>query len=365
MNCRTAVELLPWLLNGTLKGEERRGVLEHLEECAECRQELVEIRDAGVLYQAHPGADELWAHAAGEISDPARAELLATHLTLCRSCAEEVALIRESRTTLGGEPAGRATPAAAPPSGQAPGDRPGGKLLAGPWSVRRWQNLALAASLAAALLGGAWIWTALSSPPGEGQVARAGQDFSEEVAAQRREIDRLEIELAALRDGQQSQSGGGGEDAGHLGELRAELERLRREVAGAEERIAGLDAEVEALAAPIASAPRVLYGGQAVYRDATGVSVEDLPALSRGEGERQTLQLAPGQRLGVARVRLELVGPDGEPSWADTVALTGGISDDLTLTLRPRNLDLGTWTVRILTEDGDKELTRFGFRVVE
>ncbi|HHQ42366.1 MAG TPA: zf-HC2 domain-containing protein, partial [Chromatiales bacterium] len=34
------VELLPWLANGTLEGEERERVQRHVEGCARCRAEL-------------------------------------------------------------------------------------------------------------------------------------------------------------------------------------------------------------------------------------------------------------------------------------------------------------------------------------
>jgi putative zinc finger protein/fervidolysin-like protein len=51
--------LLPWFVNGTLKGEELALVQRHLDECLRCRQEvewLRELRSALVAGEAMPGA---------------------------------------------------------------------------------------------------------------------------------------------------------------------------------------------------------------------------------------------------------------------------------------------------------------------
>ena len=44
MTHRESMEVLPWYVNATLADGERRAVEEHLAECAECRQEVVELR---------------------------------------------------------------------------------------------------------------------------------------------------------------------------------------------------------------------------------------------------------------------------------------------------------------------------------
>ena len=41
---QAAQAVLPWLLNGTLAGEERAGVERHLQECAPCRADLDALR---------------------------------------------------------------------------------------------------------------------------------------------------------------------------------------------------------------------------------------------------------------------------------------------------------------------------------
>src|SRR5205085_9113021 len=44
MTHREAIEVLPWYVNATLEAGERRAVEEHLKDCAECRQEVLELR---------------------------------------------------------------------------------------------------------------------------------------------------------------------------------------------------------------------------------------------------------------------------------------------------------------------------------
>ena len=57
MNCDQAIELLPWLLNGTLEAGERDEVRRHLETCERCREALTETRVAGSIFGQHiPGS---------------------------------------------------------------------------------------------------------------------------------------------------------------------------------------------------------------------------------------------------------------------------------------------------------------------
>ena len=53
---RAAQAVLPWLLNGTLAGDERAGVERHLRECAPCRAELDALR-AMCACSAQPDPD--------------------------------------------------------------------------------------------------------------------------------------------------------------------------------------------------------------------------------------------------------------------------------------------------------------------
>ncbi len=52
--CQAVQELLPWYANGTLRGEERTHVVQHLATCGVCQQELTLWRGTAALVQAVP-----------------------------------------------------------------------------------------------------------------------------------------------------------------------------------------------------------------------------------------------------------------------------------------------------------------------
>ena len=54
---RHPTELLPWLANGTLEGEERATVKAHLANCETCRDELRLLQDLRETIRAEPPAD--------------------------------------------------------------------------------------------------------------------------------------------------------------------------------------------------------------------------------------------------------------------------------------------------------------------
>ena len=136
MNCEHAVELLPWLLNGTLGQDERRQVREHLAGCEACRQALADTRLAWEAFDQHLPAEAMVALAWGETPtsiDPALAEL---HLASCPECAAELELARTSRRLEEDDRIAVLTPRARPSS---PVARP---------SWTGWRAAALAAGLA-------------------------------------------------------------------------------------------------------------------------------------------------------------------------------------------------------------------------
>lgn len=160
MDTERARELLPWLLNDTLETAERDELLTALRDSGELRRELAETRLAGEVFAQHVAAADLVAHAFGEPAGLERARIEA-HVALCEHCAEELALVHESRDLSAAEPA------------TAREEWSRGRLLtflrsllrpflrpaaAGPST--RWQAAALAASLVAVVgLGSGWIWS--------------------------------------------------------------------------------------------------------------------------------------------------------------------------------------------------------------
>lgn len=96
MTCETSIELLPWLLNGTLEQPEKDQLWQHLTGCEPCRAALAETRDAYRLFTAHVSSEDLVAYVWDRPATVA-AELIETHLAGCAPCAAEAELARMSR----------------------------------------------------------------------------------------------------------------------------------------------------------------------------------------------------------------------------------------------------------------------------
>lgn len=195
MNCQTAIELLPWLLNGSLQSTERQALEAHLAECADCRRELQETRAAGAVFAVHLPTEVLLDRALGRSSGILPAALVDRHLEDCPECAEELALLQAGHAAV--------EPPALPASRSG-----GGQVVEGPWVRRGWRAAALAASLVGMVALSGWIWTAVSSS----QLAH-----QEQLASRR--IGELEQRLESLRSED-------GDAAGRIAELEAEIARL-------------------------------------------------------------------------------------------------------------------------------------------
>lgn len=96
MTCETSIELLPWLLNGTLEQPEKDQLLQHLAGCERCRTALAESRDAYRLFTTHVGSEDLVAYVWDQPATLA-AEVIERHLAGCAPCAAEAELARMSR----------------------------------------------------------------------------------------------------------------------------------------------------------------------------------------------------------------------------------------------------------------------------
>jgi len=192
MDTERARELLPWLLNGSLEEPERGELLTALRTDEQLRRELAETRLAGEVFGQHVAAADLVAHAFGE---PAglRRERIEAHVALCERCAEELAMARESRELAGDGETGAAAPAPPPaeerrrgwllPFLRPAGGSGGGGVAAG------WQVAALAASLAALVGLGGWIWTWQQA---QGRVAGLVASLRDQAPpASGREVDTL------------------------------------------------------------------------------------------------------------------------------------------------------------------------------
>jgi hypothetical protein len=153
MDTESARELLPWLLNGSLEESERDEVLNALRASEELRRELAETRLGGEVFGQHVPAADLVAHAFGEPAGLDRGRIDA-HVALCERCAEELAMVRESRELAGTpEPGAEERRRGRLLSFLRPSEGAYGGVAAG------WQAAALAATLVALVGLGGWTWT--------------------------------------------------------------------------------------------------------------------------------------------------------------------------------------------------------------
>ncbi len=151
MNCTSATEFIPWLLNGSLDEGERRELERHMADCAACREELRETVEYFEMAASHPPPEVLVDWVEGR--DVPDAELVERHVAGCPACIEEVGLVRETLELEALAPIGETTAR---------------------FSVVGWRRTALAAAAVAVLGLGALV---VSWAPGGFLARRTGATF--------------------------------------------------------------------------------------------------------------------------------------------------------------------------------------------
>lgn len=193
MDCKRIVEILPWLLNGTLSAEEQQQARTHLAQCAECRRELQETAFAGAVHQRHISEQALVDYTFDRTALGPQRELIESHTARCAACAEQLALAEQSRRLLEAEE----SEVALQPPIHLIKDRPAKIDRAGTprWPVRFWQTAAVAASLIGFVAVGGlwWSWQQTKSLRGA---------LTEEQRARQEEVAKLEAENEELRQPQ-------------------------------------------------------------------------------------------------------------------------------------------------------------------
>lgn len=146
MNCDETIELLPWLLNGTLKPAEERRVREHLASCARCRDALEDTRFAWWVFDEHAATEDLVAYAFEDRPPVAGADAIERHVAECPRCAAELEMVRASRLLGAHEEVATfpVRPAVAP-------------VPAARGRYRAWRSGALAASLVGLIAASGWF----------------------------------------------------------------------------------------------------------------------------------------------------------------------------------------------------------------
>jgi Putative zinc-finger len=349
MNCTTVTELLPWWLNGTLGADERRAVEEHLAACESCRRELDETRAAAAVYRAHPPPEALVEHAAGRPAPGPTSALIEEHLSFCPTCAEEMALLRESH-------------AAAAAADEKAEEKPGATVLKGPWAARQWRRLALAASVTGLVAAGGWGWTALQSGTG-------AADFAVRLAEAEDSARQLAAENERLRQGKENVARQAGDLDAQVAAANRTAAELEEKLTAERQRVAELEHRGSSL--QMGLPVEALGLAETVYRDGenifnpTSATDEGIPTLSRKAGFA-VLSLELPARMGkVESVRLEVLDADGHAVLSERGPPP---QSDLSYTVGfpTGKLDPGPYTLRLSTEEaggGSEPLGTYRIRI--
>lgn len=323
MNCDLTIEILPWLLNGTLGEDERREALDHLKSCEACRQALGETRLAWRIYDQHIPAAALVAHAGGDAPEGVDAEVLAAHLAVCPQCTAELELARLSRGLVEDESvallgaartAARATPRAVP---------------------ARWRTTALAAGLAGLVAFGGWYRSAeearalsgrLASAevppapaPAVGAPAAAGTADPQRIADQQHQLEAMQKTVEDIQKAE--------------GKAREQLAQLAER--------SPLEPQVNTWVGDVRPLGDVVRGGDA--------GTVEIPA-----GATATLLLSAAASIPGDR-DVEIADAQGRIVWQGRGLHLNAESRDYTLTLPRGALPAGTYTIHLYrTVDGSR-----------
>jgi len=287
MNCEQAIELLPWLLNGTLDAQESAAVRGHLESCEACRDALRDTRQAWTVFGEHLTAQALVDLAYGESPSGEESGLAERHLASCPQCAAELELARMSRRLeeddrIVGFPA--------------PATKVRGR------QDRTWRAAALAAGLAAVVAAGGWFHSA--SRVGQLSVLEAqNQQNQKEQARLQGQVRSAQQELSRIaatnvREPQLNTW----TDSVNLRDVKRSLQQTDQEIV--------LPADVDATPILEASHEVTLPQREVQMVDAAGQVVFRRAGLRRNSTDDYTITFHPGF-LKPGRYTIQLFAPDG------------------------------------------------------
>lgn len=349
MNCEQAIELLPWLLNGTLQESERQEVREHLASCARCREALAETRFAWQVFDQHLPSEVLVALAYGdrlpEDIDPALAE---RHLATCPQCAAELELVRTSRhleederiatMPLRHKEGGNATPVA-PPARAAS-------------SSRGWRSSALAASLVGLVALSGWIHNGQRVRSLEEQLAQVSTETGAPVEPSGAPQSAAPVPPAPLPS---APAQGNPADAERLRTAEAQLKAAQARLQEQSRQIAEIEKQVQSRpAAPsglAANFETVEIEPAATERGGDGAAAE----IHADRGAAVTLT-ADHRETHKAHV-LEILDAAGQPvlTVAGLQRNTGDV-DTYTFGIPPGRLTPGTYTVQVSAQENGQKV---------
>jgi hypothetical protein len=333
-NCDDVRGTLPWLLNGTLSGDERRQVLQHLSTCETCRRDLAETRLAAEIFDQHPPAGAILALAWDETPSGVDPALLEEHLAACPRCAADLELARMSRRLEEDERivplVRRTTPAPAPVRGSG-------------W--RGWKAAALAAGLAGVVASAGWFQTA-------GKVHTLEENLASQTAVQ------APVPPAA--------SGAGGEGAtvqqlaAKVEERERTIEQLQAELNETQQKAEELSGRVDQLAqaSPAPQSPQINVWARDLTPTADvvrGTAAETMEVPGRTYATLVLNSADPETEIHREHL-VEIVDASGNVVWNANGLALDPQTNAYSLTLPPGALRAGGYTIHIYgLTDGRRE----------
>ncbi len=179
LSCHAALERQPWLLNGTLEGEERRALLDHLAACEGCQAELEATALVWQTLDQHVPSLALAELGLGAplSGDPDR-ESIERHLAHCPSCRRELELIQSDCLVDFPSAARRQR---SPAGEQAVRGQEAGRQIS---YQQHWRQMAVAAGLGAVIASGGWLWSQIETTD---NLSDHGEGIEDRVPAEEAE----------------------------------------------------------------------------------------------------------------------------------------------------------------------------------
>jgi putative zinc finger protein len=321
MNCNQAIELLPWLLNGTLEAGESDELRRHLETCESCRQALQETRDGWKIFSQHLPAEALVSLAYGERPVAVGSPLAERHLASCPQCAADLELAKMSRRLEEDEKI------AVFPAARSRSDADSG--------FRKWRAAAMAAGLVGIVAASGWMYSAqhaaslserLAQRPAPSAAGRPTEPMPSTIGgdASRQQIARL---------------------AGQVQEAERTQVRLQEELKQATGQLAELKSQPRG-----SSEPRInTWSGLVSAGDVVRGQSEEVTVEIPGNREATPFLEATGENT---PRRIEIRDANGQLRWHASGLLRTD-QDDYRLTIPAHFLEPGKYTIQLYGTDGE------------